>query len=106
MARASAEPRHQLRAWRKFRGKTLEQAAEFVGTTHQNLGKIERGLVPYSQALLEKLAEFYNTDPGALIMRDPNGPATLLEAVRDLTPTQEVQAAAVIEALKRTGTDG
>lgn len=64
--------RHFLRQWRKFRGYTLEQAAERVGMSHQNLGKIERGKVPYNETLLDLLADIYRTDKGSLIMRDPS----------------------------------
>jgi transcriptional regulator with XRE-family HTH domain len=63
--------RHFFRQWRKFRGYTLEQAAERIGMSHQNLGKIERGRVPYNETLLGILADIYRTDRGSLIMRDP-----------------------------------
>ena len=50
---------------------TLERAGEAVGMSHAQLGRIERGLQPYNQALLESLAELYRTEPASLIMRDP-----------------------------------
>jgi transcriptional regulator with XRE-family HTH domain len=50
---------------------TLERAGEAVGMSHAQLGRIERGLQPYNQALLEALAELYRTEPASLIMRDP-----------------------------------
>jgi transcriptional regulator with XRE-family HTH domain len=60
-----------MRQWREQRGKSLEQVAEGVGTTHATLSRIERGLIPYSQDMLEKVATYLNTDPASLIMRDP-----------------------------------
>jgi hypothetical protein len=39
--------------------------------SHAQLGRIERGLQPYNQALLEALADLYRTEPASLIMRDP-----------------------------------
>lgn len=36
-----------------------------------NLSKIERGLLPYNQDLLERLAEALATEPASLLMRDP-----------------------------------
>lgn len=66
--------RHFLREWRKHRGKTLEQIADALHMTHGNLSKIERGLVPYTQDLLERLAELYRCDVPDLIMRDPSDP--------------------------------
>lgn len=102
---------HFLREWRKHKGYTLEHIAERVGMTHQNLGKIERGKVPYSQNLLEDLAEIYGTEPGQLVMFNPlsmaspfsEDPWSLLQA---LDPPQRRQAVEVIKALKRTGTEG
>jgi transcriptional regulator with XRE-family HTH domain len=63
-----------LRAWRKKTGRTLEQVAEYLHMTHGQLSKIERGLQPYNQALLEALAELYMCEPADLIMRDPEDP--------------------------------
>lgn len=66
--------RHFLREWRKHRGKTLEQVAEALFMSHGNLSKIERGKVPYTQDLLEKLADLYMCSPPDLIIRDPSDP--------------------------------
>ena len=104
MTRAPGEPGHQLRAWRKHRGKTLEQASEFAGITHQTLGKIERGKVPYGQALLERLADYYNTDPGSLIMRPPESSWSI--QTDGLRPEQVDLLQGMAEQLKRTGTGG
>ena len=60
-----------LRAWRLFRGLTQEQAAERVNLSYTTLGKIERGLVPYSQSLLESAAEAYRCEPWELLYKDP-----------------------------------
>lgn len=102
---ARSEAGHFIRAWRKHRGLTLEQLAERVGMTHQNLGKIERGKVPYSQPLLEALAEELRTDPASLIMRDPEAIDPIYSLWDTLSPVQQTQAVEVIKALKRTGTD-
>jgi len=50
---------------------TLERAGEAVELSHAQLGRIERGLQPYNQGLLEALAVLYKTTPASLIMRDP-----------------------------------
>lgn len=60
-----------LRQWREYREMTLERAGEAVELSHAQLGRIERGLQPYNQGLLEALATLYKTDPASLIMRDP-----------------------------------
>lgn len=60
-----------LREWRKHKGLSLEQASAAVGISHANLGRIERGLVPYNQDLIENLALLYGVDPAELLRIDP-----------------------------------
>ena len=48
--------RTYIREWRKHCGLSLEKLAAQVGVTHGNLSRIERGLRPYNQALLESIA--------------------------------------------------
>lgn len=104
MAKA-AKARHFLRAWRKFRGYTLEQVAERIGMSHQNLGKIERGNVPYNETLLDILADVYRTDKGSLIMRDPTQKDPLWTIYDQLAaPEREKIVEALDAELKRTGT--
>lgn len=96
--------KHYLRAWRKFRGRTLEAVAERVGMTHQNLGKIERGKVPYNETLLEILAEIYQTDRGSLIMRDPTMKDPLWSIYDQLAVPERVRLVErVQEELKKAG---
>lgn len=63
--------RTYLREWRKYRHLTQEQAAERIGIDYSTLGRIERGLVPYSQGLLEAAALAYNCEPWDLLNADP-----------------------------------
>jgi transcriptional regulator with XRE-family HTH domain len=62
--------RHYIREWRKFRRMTLEALASRVGEkiggfTHASLSRIERGLQPYSQPILEAIADALRTDPAS-----------------------------------------
>lgn len=99
--------RHFLREWRKFRGYTLEHVAERVGMTHQNLGKIERGKVPYNEVLLDILADIYRTDKGSLIMRDPTIKDAFWSIVDALgVPERNRLIQRVEEEFKKTGTGG
>lgn len=99
--------RHFLREWRKFRGLTLEQAAERVGMSHQNLGKIERGKVPYNETLLDILSEVYRADRGSLIMRDPSVKDGFWSIYDNLpAPERNALVARVEEEFKKTGTGG
>jgi transcriptional regulator with XRE-family HTH domain len=106
MAKGS-KPRHFLRQWRKFRGYTLEVAAERIGMSHQNLGKIERGKVPYNETLLDILADIYRTDRGSLIMRDPTVKDSFWSIYDQLAPVErERLVERVEEEFKKTGTSG
>lgn len=91
-----------LRDWRKDRGLTLEQLASRIGSTGATVSRLERGQQPYSQPLLEALAEALNCQPADLIMRPP-GASDRLKAVLDgLTEAEQARALAVIQALKDT----
>jgi transcriptional regulator with XRE-family HTH domain len=61
----------KLRSWRKYRGITLAKLADKTHTTHATLSRLERGLQPYGQELLEHLALALRTDPATLISSDP-----------------------------------
>ncbi|HWE46874.1 MAG TPA: helix-turn-helix transcriptional regulator [Caulobacteraceae bacterium] len=75
MTRAVApQTPHRLRAWRKQRRLTLEQLADQIGMSHQNLGRIERGEVPLSSDRIADIARALEVEPADLF-RDPTGPA-------------------------------
>lgn len=98
-----------LRQWREHRQKTLVQVAEHLHMTHGNLSKIERGLVPYNQELLERLAELYRCEPVDLLIRDPSDPESIWSIWDKARPGERGQIAAVANAIvqsRRTGTDG
>lgn len=95
-----------IREWRKHRRLTLEKLAERVGITHGNLSRIERGLRPYGQPLLEALAEELRTDPASLLMRNPLDPEGLWSIWDQIPPTERPRAIEVLRAFTRTGTDG
>lgn len=60
-----------FRAWRKYRGYTLEQAAELSGMSIGNISAMERSAQGYTQDGLEALAEAYKCTPGQLLTVDP-----------------------------------
>ena len=108
---------HYFREWRKACGLTLEQAADRIerasearadaapasrpiSMTHATLSRIERGRLPYSQGLLEVLAQVYRTDRASLIMRDPCEPEGLWSIWEQLQPVERRQAVAVLKALQ------
>jgi len=60
-----------LREWRKHRGRSLEDVAPRMGISNAQLSRIERGLQPYSQRVLEVAAEVYGTTVPDLLVRRP-----------------------------------
>lgn len=89
-----------LRAWRQFRGMTQEQAAEPLNMSPENLGKIERGLVPYDQRLLEAAAELYRCEPADLLTRDPNAIDRATADWMALQPSQRNRALRLLRAME------
>jgi transcriptional regulator with XRE-family HTH domain len=61
-----------LREWREDKGITLVEAAEYAGLKHGQLSRIERGLAPYNQRLLESLAVLYDCGVEQLIKFPPH----------------------------------
>lgn len=108
MPKKTGNPGHYIREWRKHRDLTLEQLAERIGMTHQNLSKIERGKVAYTQPLLEKLAEEFRCEPADLIVRDPSDPGGLWSIYDQLTPVQREQGVSLLRVIAggKTGTNG
>lgn len=102
--RRSQYRRTFIRQWREFRDLTLEQLAERVGTTHASLSRVERGLQPYSQALLEDLAEALQTDTASLLMRDPTDPEGIWSVWDQAKPGQRRQIVEIAKTLIKTGT--
>jgi transcriptional regulator with XRE-family HTH domain len=98
--------RTYLREWRKAAGKTLEQVAEEIGITHQQLGKIERGLQPYNQHLLEQLTLIYGCDEVDLLARPPGQAQGVMETWRHIPEEARPQALAVLQAFAKAGAGG
>jgi len=64
--------RTYFREWRKYRGYTLERAAELSGMSVGNISAMERRTQAYTQDGLEALARAYRCEPGQLLTVDPN----------------------------------
>src|SRR5690348_11058985 len=93
--------RHFLRAWRKHRGKTLEQVAEHLHMSHSQLSRIETFKQPYNQELLEALAELYVCDVVDLLIRDPADPEGMWSLWETAKPGQRRQIRELAEVVIR-----
>ena len=93
-----------IRQWREHRALTLEQLAESIGTTHATLSRIERGLQPYSQALLEAIADRLGIDVANLLMRDPSDPNAMWSIWDQAKEGQRKMIEEVARTIVKTGT--
>ncbi len=80
---------HYIRAWRKHRGLTIDQLADMMERepgvpviSSVSLGRIERGLQPYSQANLEAIADALDVTPALLLENDPEQGGQVLDLAR------------------------
>lgn len=94
-----------IRAWRDARGFTLDdmvgRMAELgVPITAASLSRIERGIQPYSQDILEAIAAALDRKPADLLENDPTVPdAEIIDIMDALDDREKAQAAAVIKAM-------
>lgn len=96
-----------LKEWRQFRNLNQDQLAERVGMTQGQISNLETGKSDYSGEVLAALADALLCEPQDLIMRNPLNPDALwsiTDQLRKAPPAIRAQAAAIIEALLKTGT--
>lgn len=94
-----------IREWRQQKGLSLEETASRVPMDKGNLSKVERGLLPYNQEMLERLGDILGTEPGNLLSRDPTKEGKVIDLVQRLNAGQLEQAERVLTAMF-TGTEG
>ena len=95
-----------IREWRQAKGLSLEFVAHNVPMDKGNLSKVERGHLPYSQEMLERLAEILGTEAGNLVSRDPTKEGKVLDLVQRLNERDREKVVAYIEGLQASGGGG
>lgn len=93
-----------IRQWREHREKTLEYLAEKIGITHASLSRIERGLQPYSQPIVESIAKELATDVSSLLNRDPNDPEAIWSIWDQAKPAERKMIVDIAKTIIKTGT--
>lgn len=99
------QPNHRLtyiRQWRQHRDYSLDKLAQMVPMDKGNLSKVERGLLPYNQELLERLADALQTEVASLLMRDPSQPTNIWSLWDKASSAERTQIESVAEALLNT----
>lgn len=93
-----------IREWRRHRGYTQRDVIgrlEVLGLsmTEASLSRIENGRQPYTQDTLEAIAAALETDPDALIGRNPTKSGTVVDFLARLDEKEAAQAEAVLRAM-------
>lgn len=94
-----------IRAWRKKKGFSLDDMvgrldALGVPITGASLSRIERGLQPYNQDLLEPIAEALGVTVAQLIEHNPDIPQSqVIDFVQRLSDREAAQAEDVLRAM-------
>lgn len=104
----AARPNY-LAAWRKFRHLTQSQVIDRLRAfedpqmpaTEASLSRLENNKQPYSQRILEALAEIYQTDAGHLLTHNPTKAGTVLDLLARLPQSDREQAEAMLEAMAK-----
>lgn len=89
-----------FREWRVKRGLSLRQVVARMETepggrpiiSHASLGRIETGQQPYSQPILEALAQALGVSRGALLEMHPDREGEVIDLVRHLNHAKQAQA--------------
>lgn len=101
-----------LKSWRKHRGLTQDQVVNrleihedpAMPKTTASLSRLENGKQPYSQRVLEALADIYTCETWELLGRDPTKGGVVVDMVAHLDERRQAQVAAFLAALD--GTNG
>lgn len=94
-----------LRAWRLKRGYTQDDMLgrlEVLGVsiTGASLSRIERGLQPYSQDVIEAIATALDVTVAQLLEHNPDLPGSqVIDFVAHLTAKEQAQAESVLRAM-------
>lgn len=99
-----------IREWREYRGLSLRRLADRMEMdgpnetiSHASIGRIEKGEQPYSQPILEALAEALSCSVTDLLSVDPTKEGEIVDLMRLIDDRNRDQAIRVLKAL--TGTD-
>jgi len=99
--------KHYLREWRRKRDLTQEQVVNrlvamddpHLPATAASLSRLENGKQPYSERVLEALADIYDTEPEHLIGRNPFKEGDVIDFVARLNERQRQQVMAFMAAI-------
>lgn len=105
---AFQKPRNRRRTffkeWREFRELSQQQLADRLDTSVPSISRIENGTQPYTQDVLEALAEALRTDPASLLMRNPSDPEAIWSLWDSAKPAERKMIVDIARTVTKTGT--
>lgn len=100
----------KIRAWRRHRQLSLRELADLINggreaplISYASLNRIECGRQPYSQDILEAIAEALNTEPALLLCGDPEETEQLISLWTQLSHQQQRLVTAIIQTIQLFG---
>jgi transcriptional regulator with XRE-family HTH domain len=95
---APAQP-HFLRYWREHRGLSQDQVADAIGISKASVSRVENGITPYTQDVLESYARVLECTVADLVSRPPSDPEGLWAIWERLRAEDRPRAVAILRAL-------
>lgn len=100
--------RHFIMEWRKHRGLSLRRLAARMEVSpggeevvsYASLNRIEKYKQPYSEPILNALADALDVEPWMLLKVDPSKDGKVIDLMVKLTPKQQEQAIKMLEIIK------
>jgi transcriptional regulator with XRE-family HTH domain len=91
--------RHFLRHWREHRGFSQDQLADAIGISKASVSRVENGITPYTQDVVEAYARVLGCTVADLVSRPPSDPEGLWAIWDRLHADDKRRAVAVLRAL-------
>lgn len=100
--------RHYFREWRAFRQLSLAKAVSRMETepggdpliTGMSLSRIERGMQPYSEEVVNALADIYRCEPFELFTINPLKQGEVVDLMRYVRKMNGAEAGRALRTLK------
>ena len=96
-----------IKKWREHRGLTQEQLSERIellfgpmeGVSYASISRIERGVQPYNQEVIEAMAKALDVSVPELLERDPEAPdSDLVALAREIPAAHRTRAYRALKA--------
>jgi transcriptional regulator with XRE-family HTH domain len=100
--KGSPRRRHFIAEWRRHRQFSQAALGAELGISKASVSRIERCIQPYTQDILEGVADVLDTEPGTLLSCKPEESDTLFSVWERIPKSGRRQALAVLEALARS----